>query len=378
MKRVKRFLIVNWKLWGGILVLLAVELFCIAGISECFYNIRYTGGENSGMTYMVAEMLPVKSWQWVGQYMSDSELNAWTTCYEEKEDGYYHLKESYEESASMKRLEQQFMEPQAVVWYVNQMKSGELEALLATEGDHFTTEYMLVRDLVAEEIEATGEKTMYICAKNFVQEESGKCGVNLKGIKKNYVIRQILKSLFELVFVLGCIVGSYFLNQRFLKIIKQRIHESEVARAESTFYSMALIVWQGICWYYAAFWLLSDKKCSMGLSVLPIIVLVILGIVVLILRKLNVGLTVCERWGYTGRMQKQWLNLFQMFSLYGFPIVSFATGIIMVLSPGATAVLWMLLGNVPFALVAFLMPDLMASVDGVDSVEDISKASIVE
>lgn len=378
MKRVERFLRVNWKLWGGILVLLAVELFCIVGISGNIYNIRYTGGENSGMQYMVAEMLPVKSWQWAAQYMSDSELNAWTSCYEEGTDGYYHLKNSYEEASTMERLEQQFMEPQAVVWYIGQMEDGQLEELLSEQGDYFTSEYLIVRDIVADAIREKGGNLMYTCAKNFVQEESGKCGVNLKGIKVNYVIRQILKCIFSLIFVLGCMVGTYFLNQRFMKVIKQRILEPEVARTESTYYSMAMLLWQGICFVYAAIWLIKDMGLSLELVTGPVIVLCILAALVLCLRKLNIGLSVCERWGYQGRMQRSWLNGFQLMLLFGFPLLSFLSGLTMVLNPGVTAVIWMLVGDIILALIAFLMPDLFASVDGVDNVDDISEASIVK
>lgn len=264
MKRITKNLLAHWRYLGGVLLLFLIQIYCITGITNAVYGMRSTGAQKSGIEYMVSEALVAGTWKNVELYMSDSEKTEWSNAYEKGEDGFYYLKESVKGGSSLNDLEQKFMIPQAIAGKLSQMKKKDVQALMGDKDSPFAVDYMEIRDMLEEELEAEGVDQIRRYALEFVREQSKAAGVDLQKKTTQYIWGAVFRIAGYGILIAGTVAGMIYLTGIMERVIGRWVDEPEVRQAQQMFaYAFCIMVY-AVFFYGSSFFELARKHAGMG------------------------------------------------------------------------------------------------------------------
>lgn len=376
MKRIMKNLLAHWQYVGGIFLLLAVELYCITGISDTVYGMKNTGSQSSGIEYMVADALSADAWQRVELYMSDSESTEWNNCYEKREDGLYYLGDMFKSQNTLSELERLFQIPQAVVYKLSDMDQEILAALLEENGGLEKTDYLEVRDVVEEQLEQEGGEEIRRCSMAFVREQSEKAGVDLVKKKSRYLSGAVFMIVLYLLILTVSCVGLAYLSEYTQRLMGRWIQETELRSAGHMMLYVSGMLFDALLLYLIALYQLAQYEADVRWYAPGLILLPVCLIVVWLIHIRPEFEKIRDELAFSASRRNCIKNMYWIV-VAGIPVVVLLTGCTAVWSPCFSRALFLVAADAAVAAGAFLLPDIAAAADCVDETFDDPDSDII-
>lgn len=219
-----------WKSITIIIVLLFIQAVCDLKLPDYTSNLIDVGIQNSGIEYSTPEQLTQKGYSMVSLFMTDNEASLWENSYSLESDGFYHLKDTSEDS--LKEKDEVFTTPIAIAYMFSQvdlsqmgssqtgnmdlsaLMNMDLSSLPPAQLAQIKEAFQTMRTAMDEKLSTMGSSIIHSSAVAFTKAEYEATGVDLNKMQTSYLWSTGIKMLVMALFMALSAIGVGFLASR--------------------------------------------------------------------------------------------------------------------------------------------------------------------
>ncbi|MEG2016080.1 MAG: ABC transporter ATP-binding protein [Oscillospiraceae bacterium] len=189
-----------WKSVFLIIILLFVQAMCDLSLPSYTSNIIDVGIQNSGIEFATPTVIRAKEFEKIKYFMTDDEKSLWEKSFEQKDDGFYHIKDTSKENLT--KLDKKFTKPIVISNMASQMSqqssakkqdstaNGQVKAMpqgakvAMPSVSHSPAE---IRKQLDKELDTMGETMLHSSAIAFTKNEYKAVGLDLNKMQTDYL-----------------------------------------------------------------------------------------------------------------------------------------------------------------------------------------------